>query len=170
VTSGPLEQSGGFGPAQSVPARGAVASARFDALRKQFGIEATAPEATIVLDKKIVPVQNIDWIAPRGLAQIDNAVDLSGSIGIYTAVFTCPQDERWIITLAHQQASTGNSRVVAVIGGVQVNISILGTAEKMLTGLWLQLESGDTWGALQTGNPGDASNNENIAGISYKIR
>ena len=160
---GPLQQTGGFGPAQSVPARGAVASSRFDALRVRFGIEAVSPEATITVDKRINPVQDIEWIAPVG-EEISDALNLTGSQA------TVPSSERWIVHSGSIDGTSASARLMASIGGVEVRLSINDTNDKVAIGLCMQLEAGDQLGAGASGAGGDTARTVTWSVTAYKVR
>ena len=166
---GPLQQTGGFGPAQSVPARGAVASSRFDALRVRFGIEAVSPEATITLDKRINPVQDIEWIAPAGEG-ISGALNLTGSAGSFVSQATVPSSERWIVHSGSIDGTSASARLMASIGGVEVRLSINDTNDKVAIGLCMQLEAGDQLGAGASGAGGDTARTVTWSVTAYKVR
>jgi len=166
---GPLQQSGGFGPAQSVPARGAVASSRFDALRVRFGIEAVSPEATITLDKRINPVQAIEWISPVGSGDTHD-INLGSSAGAYNTFVEVPTDERWIVHTGNLEASTAASRLQATISGEVVNLSTSGTSEHMEVGMNVQLEPGDNLGGMHTGSGSDTALEMSWTWTAYKVR
>jgi hypothetical protein len=166
---GPLQQTGGFGPAQSVPARGAVASSRFDALRVRFGIEAVSPEATITVDKRINPIQDIEWISPLGEG-IAGPLDLTGSAGTFVSQATVPSSERWIVHTGSLEGSSASARLMVSIGGVEVRVSINDTNDKSTIGMCMQLEAGDQLGAGASGAGGDTARIATWSITSYKVR
>lgn len=165
----PLDTSGGFGPVQTVPARGGITRQVFDIFRDRFGIEATVLLAVTVLRKEINPVVDVEWIAPLGDAQENLEINLDVAAGSFVAAFTVPETEKWLTKWVQRSATTGASLIRATINGVNVNVTTASTASVGLA-MEIMLEPGDSLGMEGTDNAGDASRDMSLAYIRYLVR
>jgi len=153
----------------SSPARGSTAYNLFDALRVQYGVERTGPEAAISLRKEILPVVQLEYVAPLG--QIDAAVlDIQAAAGTFVQAFIVPAGERWILKRFWKEGTTAATRVV-LRNAAGTELRIATTSATVLAGSFddIQLEAGDEIGLDTTGNAGDSARGLHIAWTRYLV-
>lgn len=131
----------------------------WERLRRRFLLEEAAVTGK-TLSPEIVPVTQVDAL----LVDIDTgsvSVDLSAAAGSHVAAYTVPEGRRATIRVVVLSLLAAASRVTVndLSTGVTIFLTASGTAEQVLNDLSLQLEAGDSVGALTTGNVGDNAAN-----------
>lgn len=132
-------------------------------LYTRFTLEPEPASVSPDVSKTIVPITNVDVLL-QVVVPFNVTLDLDITLGLHVVGYTAPAGKRATILYARRGASTGNTTMEIVVGGVTLILSPLGTPEAFLgstVALPLVIDQGDTFGMFATDDVNDG-------GISFR--
>jgi len=109
----------------------------------------------------VMPVTNVDVLLRTPTALIGTR-SLIGTVADFQNYQTVPLGQRWHMVRAWKSSTTGNTQVMAIIGGVTVRLSINGTTQDAVDLNGVVLDQGDEIGLAETGNGADSAEDLHI--------
>jgi len=141
----------------------AIPSKAFDVWRRLYArfelepgpVVGSAPE----VGTSIIPVTQVDDLLRTPRLIKSALTDLSGAGSLTIAMVTVPAGERWRVITIFRTSTIAGSRVKVIdTEGVNANLSISGTGERMVEpGATMTLDEGWALGMQETGDAGDTS-------------